>query len=170
MNVIIRPEDPQDFPKIWTVNQSAFAGDSEANLVNDLRNSGYVELSLVAELDGEIVGHILFSRVTVATSQGSVKTLSLAPMAVLPSHQRQGVGSKLVRTGVSLCSQRGCHLILVLGHPDFYPRFGFSAERARGIASPFGGGEAWMALELVPGVLDAVEGRVEFSPPFMKLA
>ncbi|MFO0818652.1 MAG: N-acetyltransferase [Pirellulales bacterium] len=169
MNVIIRPEAPLDLRRIWTVNQSAFASDSEANLVNELRDSGYVELSLVAEFDGEIVGHILFSRVIVATNQGSLKTLSLAPLAVSPSHQRQEIGSKLVQTGVSLCSQRGYQLILVLGHPDFYPRFGFSAELARCIEPPFGGGESWMALELAPGVLDGVEGRVEFSPPFMKL-
>ena len=123
-------------------------------------------MSLVAEMDGQVVGHILFSRVAIVTEFGTVEALSLAPMAVMPDCQRQGIGSKLVEAGLEACRERGHKIIVVLGHPEFYPRFGFSAELAQPLESPFGGGDAWMALELVPGALEGVQGRVEFSPPF----
>ncbi len=92
--------------------------------------------------------------------------LSLAPMAVLPSHQRQGIGSRLVEAGLEACREKSCNIIVVLGHTEFYPRFGFSAELAQPLKSPFGGGDAWMAMELVPGVLAGVEGRVQYPAPF----
>ena len=144
----------------------AFGGDDEANLVDDLREGGFVEVSLVAELDGQVVGHILFSRVTIRPTVGTLDALSLAPMAVLPIHQGQGIGSELVAAGLEACRERGGRIAVVLGHPNFYRRFGFSPERAGPLESPFAGGEAWMALELVPGGLERVEGRVEYSPPF----
>jgi putative acetyltransferase len=169
MRVAIRPEADQDRAAIWSVNQAAFEGDAEANLVDALRDGGFAEVSLVAEVDGEIVGHILFSRVVIGTKVGTVDALSLAPMVVLPMHQRRGIGSRLVEAGLEACREAGHRIVVVLGHPKFYPRFGFSAERARRLESPFGGGEAWMALELVPGVLVSVEGRVEYSPPFEEL-
>ena len=96
MNVELRPEIPGDRRAIRHVNQAAFDGDTEADLVDALREGGFVEVSLVAESDGEIVGHILFSRVSVVTDAGPVNALSLAPMAVVSSHERKGVGSKLV--------------------------------------------------------------------------
>lgn len=166
MTVEIRPEADQDRAAIWYVNQKAFGGDDEANLVDALRDGGFVEVSLVVEADGEVVGHILFSQLSIVTKVGTVVALSLAPMAVLPSHQRRGIGSRLVEAGLDACRERGHKIVLVLGHPDFYPRFGFSAELARPLESPFRGGEAWMALELVPDALEGVEGRVEFSQPF----
>lgn len=106
----------------------------------------------------------------IATKAGTVDALSLAPMAVLPSHQRQGIGSRLVEAALEACREAGHRIVVVLGHPEFYPRFGFSAGLARPLESPFGGGEAWMALELVPGALGGVEGRVEFSLPFRAFA
>lgn len=166
MTVAIRPETGQDQKAIWSVNQAAFGGDAEANLVDALRDGGFAEVSLVAEVDGEIVGHILFSRVAIVTNVGTVDALSLAPMAVLPSHQRQGIGNRLVEAGLEACREAGHRIVVVLGHPEFYPRFGFSAELARPLESPFGGGEAWMALELLPGSLAGVEGQVQFSVPF----
>ncbi|MEZ5944920.1 MAG: N-acetyltransferase [Planctomycetaceae bacterium] len=169
MSVAIRPEAEQDREAIWNVNQAAFEGDDEANLVDALRDGGFVEVSLVAEVDGKIVGHILFSRVAIITNVGTVDALSLAPMAVLPSHQRQGIGSSLVEAGLEACREAGHRIVVVLGHPEFYPRFVFSAELARPLESPFGGSEAWMALELEPGALGEVEGRVEFSLPFRAL-
>jgi putative acetyltransferase len=87
-------------------------------------------------------------------------------MAVLPDFQRRGIGSKLVEAGLEACRKQGHKIVVVLGHPDFYPRFGFSAELAQPLKSPFGGGEAWMAMELVPGALEGVVGRVEYPPPF----
>lgn len=166
MNLTIRPETDADREAIWNVHRAAFDGDAEANLVDALRSGGYVEVSLAAEIDGKIVGHILFSRIAIVSENGSVDALSLAPMAVTPGRQRQGIGGRLVEAGLEACRERGHEIVLVLGHPEFYPRFGFSAELARPLSSPFGGGEAWMALELSLGALTGVQGRVEFSPPF----
>jgi len=166
MTLAIRPDTDEDRKTVWNLNHEAFGVEDEANLVDALRDGGFVEVSLVAEEDGEIVGHILFSRLTIVTDDRIVDALSLAPMAVLPSHQRQGIGSKLVEAGLEACPQQIHKIVVVLGHPEFYPRFGFSAELARPLESPFGGGEAWMAKELVPGVLSGVEGRIEYPPPF----
>lgn len=166
MNVMIRPETNQDREAIWNLNKAAFDGDAEANLVDELRNGGFIEVSLVAEMNGQIVGHILFSRVTIDTTVGTVEAISLAPMAVLPDHQREGIGSKLVQEGLEACRAKGHKIVVVLGHPDFYPRFGFSAELATPLENPFGGGEAWMAMELAVGALDGIEGRVEYPHPF----
>lgn len=163
---VISPEADQDRAAIWKVNQVAFEGDAEANLVDALRDGGFAEVSLVADLDGKVVGHVLFSRIAIVTKAGTVGALSLAPMAVLRSHQRQGIGSLLTAAGLRACREGGHRIVLVLGHPEFYRRFGFSAELARPLESPFGGGEAWMAMELWPDALQGVEGWVEFSPPF----
>lgn len=166
MQVGIRAESTDDRDAIRRVNQLAFGGDDEANLVESLRDGGFIMVSLVAEADGEIVGHILFSRVAIITSARVVDALALAPMSVLPSHQRLGIGSKLVAAGLDACRKRHHRIVVVLGHPEYYPRFGFSSQLARPLESPFGGGEAWMAIELVPGALDGVQGRVEFPAPF----
>jgi putative acetyltransferase len=166
MDVEIRPENREDRDAIRHVNNAAFGGDVEANLVDALRDGGFAEVSLVAELDDEIVGHILFSPVSIMTTAKTVGALSLAPMAVLPRHQRTGIGSRLVKVGLEVCRQRGHAIVVVLGHPEFYPRFGFSAELAASLESPFGGSEAWMALELVTGSLAGIKGRVEYPPPF----
>jgi putative acetyltransferase len=165
-DITMRPETDEDQQAIWSVNTAAFVGEAEANLVDALRDGGYVEVSFVAEVDGQIVGHILFSRISINTTVGEVEAVSLAPMAVLPSHQRQGIGSKLVQAGLEACRKQGHKIVLVLGHPDFYPRFGFSAELARPLKYPFGDGAAWMALELEKGALEGIEGRVEYPPPF----
>jgi putative acetyltransferase len=164
--IVIRSEAASDFDTIRHVNRTAFESDAEANLVDALWDGGYVEVSLVAEVDGEVVGHILFTRLPIVTEGGTVDALSLAPMAVLPSHQRQGIGSRLVQEGLEACREKGHKIVVVLGHPEFYPRFGFSPDLAKSLESPFGGGEAWMAMELVPDALAGVEGRVEYPPPF----
>lgn len=169
MSVVVQPETPHDRKAVWTVNRSAFESDTEANLVDALRDGGFAEVSLVAAIDGKIVGHILFSRVQIIAKVGSVEAVSLAPMAVLPEHQRQGIGSKLVVAGLTACRERGHKVVVVLGHPEFYPRFGFSADLARRLKNPFGEGEAWMAMELVPGALEGIEGRVEYPAPFNAL-
>jgi putative acetyltransferase len=166
MEVVIRPEEEADRQAVWNVNRTTFETEEEANLVDALRDGGYVEVSLVAEVDGEIVGHILFSRLPIVANTATVDALSLAPMAVLPSHQRQGIGSRLVETALEACREKGHKIVVVLGHPEFYPRFGFSADLAQRLESPFGGGEAWMAMELTPAALAGVEGRVEYPPPF----
>ena len=164
--IVIRPETEQDRQAVWNVYRTAFETEAEANLVDVAVVGGYVVVSLVAVFDGQIVGHILFIKLPIITNVGAVQALSLAPMAVLPRYQRRGIGSKLVEAGLEACREKGHKIILVLGHPEFYPRFGFSAELARLLESPFGGEEAWMAMELAPGALAGVEGRVEYPPPF----
>jgi putative acetyltransferase len=166
MSLLIRPERSEDWKAIRHVTRKGFDGDAEANLVDALRDGGFVEVSLVVETNNGIIGHILFSRLPIITDAGRVEAVSLAPMAVLPSHQRQGIGSKLVEAGLDTCRKQGHKIVVVLGHPEFYPRFGFSAELARRLKNPFGEGEAWMAMELVPGALEGIEGQVKYPAPF----
>jgi putative acetyltransferase len=164
--VLIRPETTGDHEAIRQVNRLAFGQDEEARLVDALREGGYVRLSLVAERDGQVVGHILFSELPIITEAGTVPALALAPMAVLPAFQGQGIGSALIRRGLEICRDEGHRIVIVLGHPDYYPRFGFSAKLAESLSSPFGGGQAWMALDLMPGALAGMVGRVQYPPPF----
>lgn len=165
-HIDVRPETVQDKAAIQDVNRQAFGGHAEAGLVDALRAGGFVAVSFVAQWKDRVVGHVLFSRVAISTAAGTIDALSLAPMAVSPSHQRQGIGTKLLSAALEECRQRGHAIVLVLGHCAFYRRFGFSSELARALDSPFGGGEAWMALELVPGALRGTAGRVSYSPPF----
>lgn len=162
---VIRAEIPTDFDGIRYVNRKAFERDDEARLVDTLREDGFVQLSMVAEQERNVIGHILFSVLTIATDHGKIPALALAPMAVLPEFQRQGIGSELIRRGLDVCREQRHQIVIVLGHPDFYPRFGFSAGLARTLVSPFSG-EAWMALQLVPGSLQDVAGRVQYPAPF----
>src|SRR5205807_7027312 len=101
----------------------------------------------------------------IRTPNGTVPTLALAPMAVIPLRQRQGVGTSLVREGLRKCAEAGHRIVVVLGHPDYYPRFGFSARLAERLMAPFSGA-AFMALELMPGALAEVAGEVRYAPPF----
>jgi putative acetyltransferase len=165
VDVAIRPEVENDHADIRDVNRLAFGRDDEGRLVDALRSGGYARVSLVAEADGQVVGHVLFSALPIETPSGTIEALSLAPMAVVPSHQRRGIGSVLVREGLRVCRGRGHGIVIVLGHPEFYPRFGFSAKLAEGLKAPFSG-PAFMALEFVPGALEGVEGRVRYPPPF----
>jgi putative acetyltransferase len=162
---VIREETADDHPAIREVNRLAFGREDEGRLVDALRDGGYARVSLVAEVDGQIVGHILFSDLPIVTPEGTVPALSLAPMAVIPSHQRRGIGSMLVREGLRACQDAGHEIVIVLGHPEFYPRFGFSARLAERLKAPISG-EAFMALELVPGALEGIEGEVRYPPPF----
>jgi len=164
--VTVRAETPEDRAAVRAVNQHAFAGEDEARLVDALRDGGYARVSLVAEVEGRVVGHILFSDLLIVTDGGLVPALSLAPMAVRPEFQKRGIGSALVRTGSEVCRDQGHRIVVVLGHPHYYPRFGFSAKLAEPLTSPFGGHDAWMAIELVPGALAGVRGWVRYAPPF----
>ena len=164
-NITIRSESDADYESIRNVNRLAFGQEADGELVDALRDGGLVRLSLVAKLDKSIVGHILFSGIQVVSDHGSVDALSLAPMAVLPEHQRKGIGSQLICTGLEECRQAGHRIVIVVGHPHYYPRFGFSPELAAPLQSEFAGA-AFMALELVSGALDGVTGEVKYSPPF----
>jgi putative acetyltransferase len=166
MSVLIRSETAADQEAIRLVNRLAFGQDDEARLVDTLRDGSYVRLSLVADQAGRVVGHILFSDLPILTEAGTVSALALAPMAVLPPFQRQGIGSALVRKGLEECRKQDHCIAVVVGHPHFYPRFGFSPALAGHLKSAFSGKDSFMAIELVPGALDGVAGRVQYTPPF----
>jgi putative acetyltransferase len=161
----IRDEQFGDQREVWQLNEVAFGRSDEADLVDRLREEGVVLLSLVAELRGQIVGHILFSRMSIETAQGTLPAVSVAPMAVRPSHQRRQVGSHLVRHGLDCLRVRGERIVIVLGHKDYYPRFGFAADKARYLSSPFPA-DAFMALELSEGALSDVRGAVRYPAAF----
>jgi putative acetyltransferase len=162
----IRPEALGDHDAIRQVNRLAFGQDDEARLVDELRTGSYLRVSLVAEQSGRVIGHILFSDLPIITEAGTVQALALAPMAVLPEYQNQGIGSALLRRGLEVCKEQGHRIIVVLGHPHFYPRFGFSPILAAHLESAFSGKDSFMAMELVPGALDGVRGRVQYPPSF----
>lgn len=161
----IRAETSADCGAIATLNNAAFGGEDEAGIVDRLRADGLVITSLVAEEKREIVGHIMFSELPIETRGRLIRGAALAPMAVAPSHQRRGIGSLLVRSGLETCRTQGVEVAVVLGHPDYYPRFGFSPELAQHLRAPFSG-PAFMALELETGILDGVEGTVHYPDAF----
>jgi len=166
----IRPEQPDDLAAIREVNLQAFArdgqaGTGEADLVNALRSNGKSRLSLVAELDGLVIGHVMFSDVTVASPSATHTILGLAPLAVLPEYQKQGVGSALMHASIDECRRMGAKAIFLLGHPSYYPRFGFAPARLRDMLYQNGRDSA-MVLELVPGGLEGVTGTVSFESEF----
>jgi putative acetyltransferase len=132
MPIAIREERPGDITAVRQLNQRAFGQDQEANIVDALRSNGGALLSLVATLDDRVVGQIMYSPLVV---DGTFEGAGLGPMAVLPEHQRQGIGSNLVEAGNRKLKDGGCPFIIVVGHPDYYPRFGFRPARAQGITS-----------------------------------
>ena len=163
----IREEVPSDIEMIWEVNTEAFETEAEASLVNALRNSGYTYLSLVAETENKVVGHILFTPVELCGNDNKLKIMGLAPMAVLSKYQNKGIGSKLVQAGLERCRSLGYDAVVVLGHPDYYPKFGFAPSVKYGIKSEYEvPDEAFMILELIPGSLKNHEGVVKYHEAF----
>jgi putative acetyltransferase len=165
VRLLVRNEQPGDRQQVRKVNEAAFGRSDEADLTDGLRHEGVVLLSLVAELDSQIIGHILFSRMSVETAHGPVAAVSLAPMAVLPDHQGRRFGSQLVLRGLAELRDQGERIVILLGHKEYYPRFGFTPEKARHLASPFPP-EAFMALELSDGALAGVHGTVKYPSAF----
>jgi putative acetyltransferase len=155
--VHIRDEEPGDAPAVRRVNETAFAGPAEADLVEALHAAAAVTLSLVAVDRGAIVGHILFSPVDLDGVVG------LAPMAVAPARQGAGIGSALVRAGLERLAAAGVAAVVVVGHPSYYPRFGFQPAARFGLRWEHGHDDAFFALELVPGAL-AGGGVVRYRP------
>jgi putative acetyltransferase len=166
-NLIVRCEsaETEERSAVHSLNEAAFGRPDEADLVDRLRAEGAVLVSLVATLGERIVGHILFSRMWIETAGGSISAVALAPVAVLPEHQRQGIGGRLIRHGLDLLRGRGERIVIVVGHPEYYPCFGFSSEKARSLASPFPA-DAFMAMELKPGALDGIRGEVRYPAAF----
>jgi putative acetyltransferase len=160
--VIIRPERPEDASLIRHVNELAFGELAEADLVDKLRRTCGEALSLVAEDDGAIVGHILFTPVIVEGRP--TLGMGLAPMAVLPGRQRQGIGSQLVRRGLDSLRQRGCPFVVVVGHPGYYPRFGFEPASKHGFQSQWEGipDTAFMVLVLDAHAMAGASGVARY--------
>ncbi|HIJ65548.1 MAG TPA: N-acetyltransferase [Candidatus Hydrogenedentes bacterium] len=165
----VRPEQPDDASAIRQVLEKAFPTHDEARLVDVLRERNKMVLSLVALIDDTIVGHILFTRMTMAPEQPSFEALGLAPLAVLPEYQRKGTGSRLVRDGLVQCRQLGADAVFVLGGPGYYARFGFAAAAPYGILNEYNEPEAFMVIELKKGVLARVNGTAKYLPEFSEL-
>ena len=162
----VKPEEPADIPEVRSVVESAFDTAFEADLVDALRERAQPIVSLVATIDDVVVGHILFSPLTLS-SQPDLAVMALAPMAVLPERQRQGIGSALVRAGIEECRHLGAVAIVVIGHPEYYPRFGFVRASGFGLTSRYDvRDEAFMALELQPGALRGTAGPIHFHAAF----
>lgn len=170
MKVIISPETPQDQSAIYSINAAAFGQENESRLIDLLRGSEHFipELSLVARADGGPVGHILFTKLKIAGPEGvTYPSLALAPMAVLPSLQQSGIGSQLVRTGLQRATELGYSSVIVLGHPRYYPKFGFAPASRWGITTAYEvPDEAFMAIELKPGALEGRAGAVVYPDAF----
>ncbi len=165
----IRLEGPRDQAGIHEVNLQAFGQPEEANIVDELRQACDECLSLVAEDEG-IVGHILFSPAVVETAGRHIAGMGLAPMAVLPDRQRQGIGSALVEHGLAVLRERGCPFVIVLGHPEFYPRFGFERASAHGLTCQWEGvpDEAFMVLILDSQATQSISGTARYRDEFNK--
>jgi putative acetyltransferase len=168
MEASIRPETSTDQEAIQEVHQQAFGQPNEARLVDAVRASPeYVpELSLVAERNGTVVGHVLFSRITV---EGCAATglLALGPIGVRAECQRQGIGGQLIRSALERAIALGYRAVILVGHPTYYPRFGFTPARAYGLEAPFPvPDEVFMVLPLRPDGLDGVRGTVVYPPAF----
>lgn len=166
----IRDEQGKDAAGIRAVNELAFGTPNEADLVDAVRAAGGVTLSLVALRGNRVVGHLLLSPVRVTSPKGSFNALGLGPMAVLPEHQNLGIGSSLVRSALSRLREQGHAALVVLGHPDFYPRFGFRRASEWGLSfDQDAPDEAFMALELTPGSLSGKAGVVSYRPEFQSV-
>lgn len=167
----IRAEQPRDRGAVFEIHARAFPQLGEAKLVDALRAAGAATISLVAERGGRVVGHILFSPVRVDGEGGSFVAQGLAPLAVDPSCQREGIGSALVRAGLDACRAAGHTIVFVLGHPAYYPRFGFEAAALRGLHYEGGAGyaPAFFVAELAGGSLAGRAGVVHYRREFAAL-
>lgn len=164
----VRPEQPGDAAAVAHVHESAFPTSAEARLVGLLRDAGKASVSLVAVAGGGVIGHILFSPVTIDGSP--TVGAGLAPVAVLPDCQRRGVGSRLIEAGLDACRGAGVPYVVVLGHPEYYLRFGFRRASEQGLANEYGADDAFMVQELRPGSLPTGGGMVRYAAEFAECA
>ncbi|MEH2067318.1 MAG: N-acetyltransferase [Nostoc sp.] len=163
----IRCETSIDYPAIAQVNTLAFSQDNEAKLIDKIRYSDHYipELSLVAEIEGAIVGHILFSYIDLVDEQ-TLQVLGLAPLAIHPQFQRQGIGSALIKAGLEIAEAKKEAIVIVLGHPEFYTRFGFQPSVIYGIESPFPVPEQFFMAKPLQSYQESYKGRVIYPPAF----
>jgi putative acetyltransferase len=159
----IRVEQPEDEAAIRDVNRRAFGADQECRIVDALRANGAVLLSLVAMLNGEVVGHILYSPASIGELTGA----ALGPMGVVPEHQRQGIGTRLVEAGIERLRTAGCPFIVVVGHAHYYPRFGFGPAADYGITCEWNvPDDVFMILMLDPLRMAGISGLAQYRPEF----
>ena len=170
MPLSIRPENPADTAAIRRVLEAAFPTADEARLVERLRDGCHLAISLVAEEDGAIVGHIAFSPVQVDGASPAEGGIGLAPVAVLPDRQRQGLGGRLIREGLAACERAGYGFVVVLGEPAYYRRFGFDRADRRGLGNEYGVAEEFRVLELKEGSIPASGGVVRYGPEFAEFS
>jgi putative acetyltransferase len=165
--IATRPEASEDRAAVYEVLSRAFPSDAEARLVEALRGRTEPQVSLVAEQAQRVIGHILFTPVEIRSRSERSRAIGLGPMAVLPEHQRHGAGSALVRAGLAACAAVGERVVVVLGHPDYYPRFGFQPAWDFGLyyQSP-GANPAFMVCELARGALRGRAGQVVYHAAF----
>ena len=166
--ISIRPEAPGDAAQVRRINELAFGQAAEADLVDRLRQACADSLSLVAEDRAAVVGHILFTPVVVERSGQRIVGMGLAPMAVLPDRQRSGIGSQLVTRGLDALRDRRCPFVVVVGHPEYYPRFGFEPASRHGLGSQWDGipDAAFMAITLDPAAMVGVSGIARYRDEF----
>jgi putative acetyltransferase len=165
--MIIRPERPGDVDAIRAVHEASFPTAAEGRLVEMLRAAGRLMISLVAEIDETVVGHVAFSPVT--TQAGAIGA-GLAPVAVLASHRRRGIAASLIAAGLAECGLLGFGWVVVLGDPHYYVRFGFRPAAEFGLTDEYGGGVAFQALELIAGPMPVGGGLVRYGPEFADFA
>ncbi len=164
--MLIRSENENDLKAVHSLNASAFGTEAEADLVDELRNKTHPFISLVAEYNNEVVGHILLTPVSLS-DYTEIKIMGLAPMAVAPQHQKKGVGSKLIHAGLEHCKKLKFGAIVVLGHSEYYPRFGFLPSSFFGISCEFKvPEEAFMVIELQSGYLRGKVGIIKYHEEF----
>jgi len=166
MSHTVRPESKRDLAEISAVHRAAFHSEEEPRLVEELRAAGMHLASHVAHQGGELVGHVLYSRMWVDTVAGPINAVALGPVGVVPSHQGIGIGSSLIRAGLAMIRERDERLILVLGHPNYYPRFGFEAREAKGISAPWSG-PPWMGMRLSG---DLISGTARYPEAWSHLS
>ena len=166
MSIQIRSETDDDKTAVYDINAAAFPTDTEARLVDALRESASEYISQVAVEDKNVVGHIMFTPVTLELFE-DLRLMGLAPMAVSPSLQRGGIGSELVKTGLLRCTESDVGAVAVLGHPQYYPRFGFRPASQWGIKSEYEvPEEVFMMMELSPGYLQGYQGIIRYDAAF----
>ncbi len=164
----VRFERPKDIDEVRLLNDKAFGQPVEGRIVDKLRKSCNGILSLVAISNNKVIGHIMFSPVTIETQRGIIEGMSLAPMAVLPELQNQGIGSKLVKEGLRIIKNTKCPFVIVLGHEKYYPRFGFKRASKYGLKSQWEGvpDDAFMVIILNDSVMKGVSGIVRYRNEF----
>jgi putative acetyltransferase len=165
-NIIIRHETPNDYEAVREILKSSFETDAESRLVDALRTNGKAIFSLVAEQAQTVVGHIMFSPVS-TTPPSEPKGLGLAPVAVAPTHRRQGIASMLIREGLRMCNEYHYDYVILLGDPKFYQRFGFQKASNFGLQNEYGVDDPFMVIELKQGVLAKVNGLVQYGLEFV---